>query len=108
MKMILVNHYNETSCNTMYLFSGACTQFIYENVRLVAQRSSGCKKFCQCAHASTQLDGSVTYHWVEHTCPAGTLFDSKIRVCNHADNVQCSGDYIHTSVLRLKNIRRNS
>ncbi|XP_045204277.2 uncharacterized protein LOC123557103 isoform X2 [Mercenaria mercenaria] len=71
---------------------GACTQFMYENVRLVAQTSSGCKKFCQCAHASTELDGSVTYQWIEHTCPAQTLFDSNIRVCNFADRVQCDGN----------------
>ncbi|XP_060570114.1 uncharacterized protein LOC132728494 isoform X3 [Ruditapes philippinarum] len=90
------NHAANVQCTGTYdedcsCEHGACTQFIYENVRLVAQTSTGCKKFCQCAHASTQLDGSVTYHWVEHTCPAGTLFDSKLRVCNHADNVQCTG-----------------
>ncbi|XP_053399436.1 uncharacterized protein LOC123557106 isoform X7 [Mercenaria mercenaria] len=99
---------------------GVCTQFMYENVRLLAQRSSGCKNFCQCAHASTQLDGSVTYMWVKHECPAGTLFDESLpaRVCNHADQVQCNanvGDdcegehgmcnqstYEHTRLLPLK------
>ncbi|XP_053399441.1 uncharacterized protein LOC123557104 isoform X4 [Mercenaria mercenaria] len=92
------NHYYEVQCpdsdeenedcTTQY---GTCTQYMYENVRLVPKRSSGCKKFCQCAHASTELDGSVTYKWVEHDCPEGLLFDKNIRVCNYAANVECSG-----------------
>lgn len=70
---------------------GTCNQYEYENIRLVALLSSDCEKFCQCAHASTELDGSVTYKWVEKTCPSGTLFDESLPspVCNHAYQVTC-------------------
>jgi hypothetical protein len=72
------------------LITGTCTKYTYENVRLVPKRSSGCEKFCQCAHASTEIDGSVTYKWVEHDCPAGLLFDENIKVCNYPGNVECA------------------
>lgn len=70
---------------------GTCTNYMYEYVRLVPKRSSGCEKFCQCAHASTELDGSVIYKWVEHDCPEGLLFDENLKVCNYPGNVKCSG-----------------
>ncbi|XP_060552719.1 uncharacterized protein LOC132713998 isoform X2 [Ruditapes philippinarum] len=71
---------------------GECTAFVYENVRLRPLKSSGCTKFCQCEHASTEADGSVTYKWAEHTCPPGLLFDVKTSVCNWPQNVQCDGN----------------
>jgi hypothetical protein len=57
----------------------------------VALPNSGCEKFCQCAHASTQPNGSVTYYWVVQSCPPGTLFDESLPtpVCNHANQVSC-------------------
>ncbi|XP_053400560.1 sushi, von Willebrand factor type A, EGF and pentraxin domain-containing protein 1-like [Mercenaria mercenaria] len=70
---------------------GVCTQHIYENIRLLALKSSKCRSFCHCAHAGTLIDGSVTYKWVERNCPQGTLFDDNLPspVCNHPYMVWC-------------------
>ncbi|XP_060578446.1 uncharacterized protein LOC132735508, partial [Ruditapes philippinarum] len=73
---------------------GQCTKFIYDVTRLRALKSSGCTKFCQCEHASTETDGSVTYKWAEHTCAPGLLFDEEIKVCNWPGNVQCNGIFL--------------
>ncbi|XP_060560448.1 uncharacterized protein LOC132720338 [Ruditapes philippinarum] len=69
---------------------GTCTLEEYEDVRLTALHGTNCEQFCQCAHESTELDGSVTHYWVEHSCGAGTLFDESISVCNHEDSFTCT------------------
>ncbi|XP_060578444.1 sushi, von Willebrand factor type A, EGF and pentraxin domain-containing protein 1-like [Ruditapes philippinarum] len=70
---------------------GVCTRHIYENVRLLALKSSKCKSFCQCIHGGTSAGGIITYKWAEHQCPPGTLFDDNLisRVCNHQFMVNC-------------------
>ena len=87
--------------NNVKYFKGTCTLEEYEDVRLTALHGTNCEQFCQCAHAETEDDGSVTHYWVQHTCPSSTLFDEDNLVCNHQANVNCTGNIFFYLIMKF-------
>ena len=100
-------------------FIDSCTSYDYFVTRYKAMPGTGCASFCQCAPLRTNVDGTIDYYWARQDCPATTLFDESINVCNHADQVSCGSTngpkskscfnalYGNTLHLSLKNYIKN-
>jgi hypothetical protein len=50
-----------------------------------ADTASGCANFYICSYTGTAFAAKYTF-----SCPAGTIFDSNIKVCNYQSMVTCS------------------
>jgi len=74
------------------LLSVTCNKNEYENVRYALVQDSDCRAFCQCEHATTNLDGSVEYKWTKMDCPPGTQWNAVYGpgTCDHEINVNCA------------------